>query len=163
MTTDSSVIHKYLSGRLTERTWDVSLAISAPNTRWTLADRKGRGVGTNRRTPRVKAIVLMRDCYTCLQADLDRARISQTIPVPVAPDTAFRKPRLNSARQNARIERDMALLRVMTSVMKDDATLFKKSMGEPDFRRLDDRRGVHARLRAENSAEPTNSWPAGTK
>ena len=389
MTTDSSVIHKYLSGRLTERTWDVSLATSAPITRWTLADRKGRGVGTNRRTPRVKAfcvgqaksgtasivgllsanyraaheperaatldlilrhahgelsatgirehlherdarldleydvawanqfliphllavfpaakfIVLMRDCYTWLQADLDRAQvyseeeidefvrrylggaerdrldpildacvaayvrdldedgqvefkgnakafirtygflssvlpysnaawekrsiflnflvsklpapkeedlskgildaidldsyrvekqamqkiplpdedaeigpvptsagghrpeseldrisnilrnfnehwgtewddedrveqlISQNIPVRVAADTALRNARLNLARKNARIEHDKALLCVMTSVMTDDAKLFKKFMGEPDFRR----------------------------
>ena len=69
--------------------------------------------------------------------DEDRVEqlISQTIPVRVAADTALRNARLNLARKNARIEHDKALLCVMTSVMTDDATLFKKFMGEPDFRR----------------------------
>ena len=57
------------------------------------------------------------------------------IPGRVALDTAFRNARQNSDRQNARIEHDKALLRVMTSVMNDDAKLFKRFMDEPDFQR----------------------------
>ena len=69
--------------------------------------------------------------------DKDRVEelISQTIPERVKDDAAFRNARQNSDRQNARIEHDKALLRVMTSVMKDDAKLFKKFMDEPDFQR----------------------------
>ena len=69
--------------------------------------------------------------------DKDRVEelISQTIPERVKEDAAFRNARQNSDRQNARIEHDKALLRVMTSVMNDDAKLFKKFMDEPDFQR----------------------------
>ena len=69
--------------------------------------------------------------------DHDRVQelITQTIPARVASDTAFRNARQNSDRQNARIEHDKALLRVMTSVMNDDTKLFKRFMDEPDFQR----------------------------
>ncbi len=46
---------------------------------------------------------------------------------PVAA-TAFRNAQRNSDRQNARIEHDKALLRVMTAVMRDDTELFKQFM-----------------------------------
>ena len=59
--------------------------------------------------------------------DADRVQrlITETIPSRVAVDTAFRNARQNSDKENARIEHDRALLRVMTSVMKDDTELFK--------------------------------------
>ena len=44
----------------------------------------------------------------------------------MANDTAYKNAQLNSDKQNARIEHDQALLRVMTSVMKDDTELFKQ-------------------------------------
>ncbi len=70
----------------------------------------------------------------------DRDRVEQliieTIPARVAADTAFRNARVNSDRQNARIEHDKALLRVMTGVMKDDTELFKRYMDDKDFKRL---------------------------
>jgi type I restriction enzyme R subunit len=47
------------------------------------------------------------------------------IPARVAADVAHRNARRNSDRQNARIEHDKALRRVMNAVMKDDARLFK--------------------------------------
>ena len=46
--------------------------------------------------------------------------ITETIPSRVAVDTAFRNARQSSDKENARIEHDRALLRIMTSVMKDD-------------------------------------------
>ena len=65
--------------------------------------------------------------------DTDRVLrlITDTIPSRVAADTAFRNAQQNSDRENARIEHDKALLRVMTSVMKDDTKLFKKFMDDP--------------------------------
>ena len=69
--------------------------------------------------------------------DADRVRelITETIPCRVADDAAFRNARANSDEQNARIEHDRALLRVMTSVMKDDAELFKQFMDNDGFKR----------------------------
>ena len=68
--------------------------------------------------------------------DTDRVRhlIVETIPARVAADAAFRNARQNSDKQNARIEHDKALLRVMTSLMKDDTELFKQFMDNPGFR-----------------------------
>ena len=51
-----------------------------------------------------------------------------TIPSRVAEDRAFRNARQNSAGENPRIEQDRALPRVMTSVMEDDAALFREFM-----------------------------------
>ena len=61
--------------------------------------------------------------------------ITETIPSRVADDSAFRNARRNSDEQNARIELDRALLRVMTSVMKDDAQLFKQFVDNDGFKR----------------------------
>ena len=68
--------------------------------------------------------------------DTDRVRqlITETIPSRVAADTAFKNALQNSDRENARIEHDKALLRVMTSVMKDDTELFKQFMDNPGFK-----------------------------
>ena len=69
--------------------------------------------------------------------DRDRVNqmISETIPSGVAEDSAFRNARKNSDRENARIEHDRALQRVMMSIMKDDTELFKKYVDNPDFKR----------------------------
>ena len=61
--------------------------------------------------------------------------ILETLPLRVAEDTAFQNARKNSDRENARIEHDRALLRVMMSIMKDDTELFKQFMDNPDFKR----------------------------
>ena len=58
-----------------------------------------------------------------------------TIPARVAVDTAFNNARQNSDKENARIEHDKALLRVMTSVIKDDTELFKQFMDNEGFKR----------------------------
>ena len=69
--------------------------------------------------------------------DQDRVRrlITKEIPARVAEDTAYRNARENSDRQNARIEHDEALRRVMTAVLNDDMQLFKEFMDNESFRR----------------------------
>ncbi len=69
--------------------------------------------------------------------DRDRVNqmITETIPSGVAEDSAFRNARKNSDRENARIEHDRALQRVMMSIMKDDTELFKQYVDNQDFKR----------------------------
>jgi type I restriction enzyme R subunit len=69
--------------------------------------------------------------------DADRVHrlITQEIPARVAADEAYRNARLNSDRQNARIEHDEALRRVMTALLKDDTELFKQFSDNESFRR----------------------------
>ena len=64
-----------------------------------------------------------------------RRLITEEIPSRVAVDTAFRNARENSDKENARIEHDRALLRVMTGVMKDDTELFKQFVDNEAFKR----------------------------
>ena len=69
--------------------------------------------------------------------DVDRVHllITKEIPARVAEDTADRNARENSDRQNARIEHDEALRRVMTAVINDDMQLFKQFTDNESFRR----------------------------
>jgi len=69
--------------------------------------------------------------------DADRVHrlITEEIPSRVAADTAYQNAQRNSDRQNARIEHDKALSRVMTAVLKDDTELFKQFMDNESFRR----------------------------
>ena len=70
-------------------------------------------------------------------SDADRVHrlITEDIPNRVAADEAYRNAKLNSDKQNARIEHDKALARVMTAVLKDDTELFKQFMDNESFRR----------------------------
>ena len=70
-------------------------------------------------------------------SDRDRVNklITEDIPNRVAADTAYRNARKNSDKQNARIEHDKALGRVMTAVLKDDTELFKRFMDDESFKR----------------------------
>jgi type I restriction enzyme, R subunit len=69
--------------------------------------------------------------------DADRVHrlITEDIPTRVAADTAYRNAKKRGDRQNARIEHDNALRRVMTAVLKDDTELFKQFSDNPAFRR----------------------------
>jgi len=69
--------------------------------------------------------------------DSDRVHrlITEDIPAKVAADTAYKNAKQNSDKQNARIEHDKALARVMTAVLKDDTELFKQFMDNEAFRR----------------------------
>ena len=70
-------------------------------------------------------------------SDADRVHklITEDIPNRVAADKAYENARQNSDRQNARIEHDKALARVMTAVLKDDTELFKQFMDNETFKR----------------------------
>ena len=61
--------------------------------------------------------------------------ITQDIPSRVAADTAYQNAKRNSDKQNARIEHDRALARVMAAVLKDDTELFKQFSDNESFRR----------------------------
>jgi type I restriction enzyme, R subunit len=61
--------------------------------------------------------------------------ITETIPARVAEDSAYKNAKANSDKQNARIEHDKALVRVMTALMKDDTELFKQFMDNEAFKR----------------------------
>ncbi len=70
-------------------------------------------------------------------SDADRVHklITEDIPNRVAADTAYQNAKKSSDKQNARIEHDKALTRVMTAVLKDDTELFKQFMDNESFRR----------------------------
>lgn len=70
-------------------------------------------------------------------SDADRVHklITEEIPGRVAADAAYQNARKNSDKQNARIEHDKALGRVMTAVLRDDTELFKQFMDNESFRR----------------------------
>jgi type I restriction enzyme, R subunit len=69
--------------------------------------------------------------------DTDRVQrlITEEIPRRVAADILYQNAKLNSDRQNARIEHDKALGRVMTSILQDDSELFKQFSDNQAFRR----------------------------
>jgi type I restriction enzyme R subunit len=68
--------------------------------------------------------------------DRDRVRqlIMQDIPERVALDPAYLNAKKNSDKENARIEHDKALQRVINSVMKDNTQLFKQFSDNESFR-----------------------------
>ena len=70
-------------------------------------------------------------------SDVDRVHrlITEEIPERVAADKAYHNACLNSDKQNARIEHDKALVRVMTAVLRDDTELFKQFAENEGFRR----------------------------
>jgi O-acetyl-ADP-ribose deacetylase (regulator of RNase III) len=70
-------------------------------------------------------------------SDADRVHklITEEIPNRVAADTAYQNAKKHSDKQNARIEHDKALARVMTAVLKDDTELFKLFSDNESFRR----------------------------
>jgi len=69
--------------------------------------------------------------------DADRVRrlITEEIPARVSADTAYQNAKKNSDRQNARIEHDKALARVIVGLMKDDTELFKQFSDNDSFRK----------------------------
>jgi type I restriction enzyme R subunit len=69
--------------------------------------------------------------------DADRIHrlITEHIPAQLAADAAYQNARKNSGKENARIEHDKALGRVMTAILKDDTELFKQFMDNEGFKR----------------------------
>lgn len=70
-------------------------------------------------------------------SDADRVReiVTKEIPARVEADRAYQNARRNSDAQNARVEHDKALGRVMTTLLNDDTQLFKQFQDNDDFRR----------------------------
>jgi type I restriction enzyme R subunit len=64
-----------------------------------------------------------------------RKVISEEIPARVAANQAYQNAKKNSDRQNARIEHDNALQRVMTELLADHTELFKQFSDNPSFRK----------------------------
>ena len=107
---------------------------------YTNADWEKRSIFLNFLVPKLPAPEeddLFKGILETIEEDADRMRqlITETIPARVAADTAFRNAQQNSDKQNARIEHDKALVRVMTSLMKDDTQLFKQFMDNEGFKR----------------------------
>jgi type I restriction enzyme R subunit len=69
--------------------------------------------------------------------DADRIHqlITEEIPARVAADGAYQNAMANSDKQNARIEHDKALGRVVTALLKDDTELFKQFSDNDSFRK----------------------------
>ncbi len=67
-------------------------------------------------------------------ADRVHRRITEEIPSRVAADAAYQNAMANSDKQNARIEHDKALARVMTAMLQDETELFKQFMDNESFR-----------------------------
>ena len=67
--------------------------------------------------------------------DADKvAELIRTLPDQVVADTAYRNARRNSDPQNARIEHDAALRRLITSMVRTNTELFRAYTENPDFR-----------------------------
>ncbi len=69
--------------------------------------------------------------------DRDRVHklITEEIPEKIATDPAFQNAKNNSDEQNARIEHERVLQRVIINAMKDDTELFKQFMDNESFRK----------------------------
>lgn len=69
--------------------------------------------------------------------DQDRIHklITEEIPKKVAADTAFQNAKKNPDKQNARIEHDKALGRVMIDLLKDDTELYKQFSDNASFKK----------------------------
>jgi type I restriction enzyme R subunit len=74
-------------------------------------------------------------CSPARDADRVHRLITDEIPAKVSADPAYQNARKHSDKQNARIEHDKALARVMTALLKDDTELFKQFSDNESFRR----------------------------
>jgi len=68
-------------------------------------------------------------------ADKIRKVIAEEIPDKVAADSAYQNAMKNSDKQNARIEHDKALGRVMVELIADHTELFKQFSDNPSFKK----------------------------
>lgn len=100
------------------------------------------GAGTGRAEPELDRLSNILKAFNdqfggVVWSDRDRVRklVTEEIPAKVAADKAYQNARKNSDKQNAKIEHDKALKRVMTAVLKDDAELYKQFSDNSEFRR----------------------------
>ena len=97
------------------------------------------GGGSGRSEPELeplsRIIATFNDTYGTDFTDVDKvAELIRTLPEQVVADTAYRNARLNSDPQNARIEHDAALRRLVTSMVRTNTELFRAYTENPDFR-----------------------------
>lgn len=69
--------------------------------------------------------------------DEDKIRkvIAEEIPARVAQDKAYQNAQANSDKQNAKLEHDRALNRVVLELLSDHTELFKQFSDNPNFKR----------------------------
>ncbi len=69
--------------------------------------------------------------------DEDKIRkvIAEEIPARVAQDKAYQNAQANSDKQNAKLEHDKALNRVVQELLSDHTELFKQFSDNPSFKR----------------------------
>ena len=69
--------------------------------------------------------------------DEDKIRkvITEEIPTRVAQDKAYQNAQANSDKQNAKLEHDKALNRVILELLSDHTELFKQFSDNPNFKR----------------------------
>ena len=67
-------------------------------------------------------------------SDQVQRRVFEDIPERVAQNTTFQNACRNSDEENARIELDAVMVRVMTAFLKDDAKLYQMFTDNPEFR-----------------------------
>ena len=97
------------------------------------------GGGSDRHEPEMeplsRIIASFNDTYGTDFTDADKvAELIRTLPEQVVADTAYRNARRNSDSQNARIEHDAALRRLITSMVRTNTELFRAYTENPDFR-----------------------------
>ena len=68
-------------------------------------------------------------------ADKIRKVITEEIPAKVAQDTAYKNAQQNSNKQNAKLELDKALNRVVIELISDHTELFRQFSDNPSFKR----------------------------
>jgi type I restriction enzyme, R subunit len=68
-------------------------------------------------------------------ADKIRKVIAEEIPPKVAADRAYQNAMKNGDKQNARIEHDKALQRVLLALLSDHTELFKQFQDNPNFKK----------------------------
>ena len=68
-------------------------------------------------------------------ADKIRKAVTEDIPARVAQDKAYQNAQANSDKQNAKLEHDKALNRVVLELLSDHTELFKQVSDNPSFKR----------------------------
>ena len=97
------------------------------------------GGGGSRSAPELeplsRIVATFNDTFGTDFTDADKvAELIRTIPGQVVADTAYQNARRNSDAQNARIEHDAALRRLITSMVRSNAELYKAYTENPSFR-----------------------------
>ena len=97
------------------------------------------GGGGGRHTPELeplsRIVAIFNETWGTDFTDADKvAELIRTLPEQVVSDTAYRNARLNSDAQNARIEHDAALRRLITSMVRSNAELYKAYTENANFR-----------------------------